>query len=99
MQNILPVNSNQGSEQALEVESHVGDSHISKVISEILVLEVWKNGNDLIMMSKRSNERTDTIGIFQVVQYFELIQDTDWATRYVDFLYGNVTRLIAVSVP
>lgn len=59
MQDTVMVYCGQSGEEALEVEPHVADGHLSKVFAEVAMLEEGENGNDLVMVSKGGDEWTD----------------------------------------
>lgn len=70
VKNAVTVYGGQSSEETLEVDTHLRHLHTSEVVAEILMLEVRKDGNDLVLTAKGSDERTDGVGVFEVMEEF-----------------------------
>lgn len=49
----------ESSEERAKIDGDVGDRHLSKVCSKVAVPEIRENGNDLVGMAKRGDERAD----------------------------------------
>lgn len=67
MNDVFFVDSFDCGEQGMKVDAHLRDVHISEVLSKIVMLEVGKDGNNLIVMTKRCDERADIGRLSQVV--------------------------------
>lgn len=86
-----------GGEELVKVDTHVVDGHVTEVVAEVAVLEVWQDGNDLILMAKGSDERTDVLRVAKVMQKLELVEDAHWRRGDVDLLDGNIASAWSVS--
>lgn len=56
------------------------------------MLEVWEDGNNLVLVSKGGDKWTHRIAIPQVVEEVEFIEDSDWTAGDVDLLDSDISR-------
>lgn len=82
----------QSSEQAAEVEAHLGNLHVAVVVAEVVVLEVGQHSHHLVQMAEGGDERTHRVGIPQVVEQLELVEDANGTAGDVDLLDGYIMR-------
>jgi hypothetical protein len=59
MEDLVFVDSGESSEETFKVKAHVTDFHVTKVFSEVSVLEVGQDRNDLVLVSKGCDEWAD----------------------------------------
>ena len=90
VQDFSAVHGSQGCEQALHVQTHLGDLHVLVVVAEVLMLEVWENGDDLVLVAKGGDKRAYRVGVFEVEQQLQLVEDADGAASDVDLLDGYI---------
>lgn len=76
MNDVFFVNSLDCGKEGMKVDAHFRDVHVSKVLPEIVMLEVRKDGNDLIVMTKSRDEWADIGRLSEVVEEFKFVQDT-----------------------
>ena len=58
----------QTGEKAAKVKPHTADGHVAEVVSKVLMLEVGEDGDDLVLVSKGSDERADGVGVAEVMK-------------------------------
>jgi flagellar motor switch protein FliG len=68
--NLGAVHSFESSEETLEILPHLTDSEVSEILSEVAMLEVWQNGNYLILVAECRDKRADGVRVLQVVEQF-----------------------------
>ena len=83
MEDAASVDSLQAGEQAAKVEPHTADGHVAEVVSEVLVLEVGEDGDDLVLVAECGDEGADGVGVAEVVEEFQLVEYTHGAAGYV----------------
>jgi hypothetical protein len=88
--NLLCVYCSQRGEEAPEVESHLGDLHVTVVVSEVGVLEVGQHSNDLVKATEGGDQRTYRVGVSQVVEQLELVEYAYGTAGDIDLLDGDV---------
>lgn len=54
------------------------------------MLEVRQHSHDLIKMTECRDERAHGVGIPQIVEKLELVEDADRTACDIDFLNGNI---------
>lgn len=86
------VDMGEGSEQTPEVQAHIADFHISEILSEVPVLEVWENGNDLVLVSEGGDEWAHGITISEVMEEIEFVKDSNGTAGDVDLLDSDISR-------
>lgn len=92
MEDLLLVDRCQCEKETLEVETHLWDLHVAVVLAEVAMLEIWQDGNNLIEMTKGSDQRTHRIGSLQIVEQIEFVEDTHGTARHVNLLDGDIVR-------
>lgn len=56
MEDLVFVDCGKGSEETFEVHAHIADFHVTEVFSEVSMLKVWEDGNDLVLVSESCDE-------------------------------------------
>ena len=56
------------------------------------MLEVWQDGNDLVLVSERCDKWAHCFLVSQIVEKLEFIEDADRATCHVDLLDCDIAR-------
>lgn len=77
-------------EQAAEICLDFRYRHLCEKVSKVVVGIVRQDGNDLVVMTKGSDEWTHGFGISQVVEELELIEDTRRAARHINLFYSHI---------
>ena len=76
VENLMVVDSGECSEEGAEIDAHIGDSKVAKVLAEVGVTEVWQDCDDLVLMTESSDQGTDSIAASKIVEQFELVLNT-----------------------
>jgi hypothetical protein len=88
--NLLRVYCSQRSEETPEIETHLGDFHVTVVVAEVGVLEVGQHSNDLVQATEGGDEWTYRVGVSQVVEQLELVEYAYGTAGDIDLLDGDV---------
>jgi len=54
-------------EERMEVDAHLRHFHIAKVLSKVMMLKIWKNSNDLVVVTESCYKRTDVGRVSKVI--------------------------------
>ena len=68
VENMMVVDSGECSEEGAEIDAHIGDSKVAKVLAEVGVTEVWQDCDDLVLMTESSDQGTDSIAASKIME-------------------------------
>jgi hypothetical protein len=68
VQDLVLMDCGEGSKETLEIHTHIADFHVAKVVSEITVLEVWQDRDDLVLVTEGGDEGANRVAISKVVE-------------------------------
>lgn len=99
MNDFLRMNCPECCEQTAEIHAHLGYLHVSIVVPEVMMLEIGQHSDDLIMVAEGCDQRADRVRVFQVVEEFQLVEDSNWTAGDVDLLDGHIVGFSGGLLP